>query len=56
MTPDSDGLFWGHQVSESGTVYGSTNAAMVVPVPLALKSVVVAQNSADVHLLAEHSK
>lgn len=39
MTPDSDGLFWGHQVSESGTVYGSTNAAMAVPVPLALKSV-----------------
>ena len=39
VTPDSDGLFWGHQVSESGTAYRSTDAAMAVPVPLSLKSV-----------------
>lgn len=39
VTPGSDGLFWGHQVSESGAACGSTDAAMALPVPRALKSI-----------------
>lgn len=39
MTPGSDGLFRGHQVSGSGAACGSTDAATALPVPRALKSI-----------------
>lgn len=39
MTPDSNGLFWGHQLAGAGPAHGSTHAAGAMPVPLALESI-----------------